>query len=256
MLKHRTIVLLTSLLLIVLIIMDVKRDVHVWLYPLVIILFLGIEFYGSAYITSNFHLNAISRGNNTKKYLAITFDDGPSENTGKVLDTLRELDVKATFFCIGKNIPGREGILRKVTGEGHLIGNHSFSHSFWFDLKTKMQMTKEIQKADESIKSVIGKKPLLFRPPYGVTTPAMGKSIAETKHVVIGWNIRSLDTTGIPKREMLTRIKKKLVPGSIILLHDHVNGTELVLKDLVSMIRTNGYEIIPLDELLNIEAYA
>lgn len=228
-----------------------------WIYFFIItILFLGFEFYGASNIQSNFHLKAICSIEANEKTIALTFDDGPSTETLAILDVLKEFNYKATFFCIGKHVAGREDILQRIHSDGHTIGNHSFSHGFFFDLKTTGGFITELLKASESIRKVIGKTPLLFRPPYGVTTPALSRAIKKLNYTTIGWNIRSLDTAIKDKNQVLQRIKNRLKPGSIILLHDTISGNALLLKELLTFLKTENYSVVSLESLINKKAYA
>jgi peptidoglycan/xylan/chitin deacetylase (PgdA/CDA1 family) len=215
-----------------------------------------IVFWGSAFIGSNYHVKTFC-GNplETEKKIALTFDDGPHEMTLLVLDVLKKYNAKATFFCIGKNIEAHPDILKKVIDEGHTVGNHSYSHSPFFDFYRKNQVIAEIQKTDALIESALGKKTRLFRPPYGVTNPSISRALAVTKHKTIGWNIRSLD--GVVKKEnfLLDRIIKRIKPGGIVLLHDTSIQTASVLEQLLSSLEQNNYNVVPLEELLNIKTY-
>lgn len=215
-----------------------------------------VVFWGSAFINSNYHVKTYC-GNSleTQKKIALTFDDGPNEMTLLVLDVLKKHNAKATFFCIGKNIELHPDILQRTIEEGHTVGNHSYSHSPFFDFYKKNQVIAEIEQTDALIKSISGKRPSLFRPPYGVTNPSISRALAVTKHKTIGWNIRSLD--GIVKNEkfLLNRIIKKIKPGGIVLLHDTSIQTVNVLEALLSFLNKNNYTVVPLEELLNIKAY-
>jgi peptidoglycan/xylan/chitin deacetylase (PgdA/CDA1 family) len=230
--------------------------VEIKYFVLVACLWFLIVFRGSTFITSNYHVKSYcSNPLETEKKIAITFDDGPNEMTLLVLDVLRQYNSKATFFCIGKNIEAHPDILKKIIDEGHIVGNHSYSHSPFFDFYRKNQVIAEIQQTDALIESVLGRKTTLFRPPYGVTNPSIRKALAVTKHKTIGWNIRSLD--GVVKKEefLLDRIIKRIKPGGIVLLHDTSIQTVNVLEQLLSFLQKNNYSVVSLEELLNIKAY-
>jgi peptidoglycan/xylan/chitin deacetylase (PgdA/CDA1 family) len=215
-----------------------------------------IVFIGSSFIGSNYHVKTYCGNPLIKeKKIAITFDDGPNEMTIPVLNVLKKYNAKATFFCIGKNIETHSDILKKTINDGHTIGNHSYSHSATFDFYNKEKVIAEIEKTDDLIASVLGKKTTLFRPPYGVTNPSIRKALSVTKHKTIGWNIRSLD--GIIKNEkfVLERIIKRIKPGGIVLLHDTSIETVDVLEQLLSFLEKNNYSVVPLEELLNIKSY-
>jgi peptidoglycan/xylan/chitin deacetylase (PgdA/CDA1 family) len=254
MLKHRNIVVLFSLLLIALLVLDWTRDVPLIFYFLLLFIFLSIEFYGAAFISSNFHIKAICKADTQDKTVALTFDDGPSQKTEKVLEVLREFDTKATFFCIGKNIKGNETVLKKTDSEGHLVGNHSYSHDNLYDLKNTSYFIRDLSRANEEIKNCIGRDPHFFRPPYGVTTPDLARAVNKMNFEVIGWNIRSLDTVK-DKNQVLTRIIDHLKPGSIILMHDAVSGIEIVLRELLIYLKNNNYKVVGLDTLIQKKAY-
>ena len=230
--------------------------VEIKYFVLVGCLWFLIVFWGSTFIASNYHVKTFCNNPlETEKKIAITFDDGPNETTVLVLDVLKKYNAKATFFCIGKNIEAHPDILKRTIEEGHIIGNHSYSHSPFFDFYRKNQVIAEIQQTDSLIESVLGKKTRLFRPPYGVTNPSIRRALAVTKHKTIGWNIRSLD--GVIKKEnfLLDRIIKRIKPGGIVLLHDTSIQTVNVLEQLLSFLEKNNYSVVPLEELLNIKAY-
>jgi peptidoglycan/xylan/chitin deacetylase (PgdA/CDA1 family) len=225
-------------------------------FVMVVCLWFLIVFWGSAFIDSNYHVKTYcSNPLETEKKIAITFDDGPNEMTVLVLDVLRKYNAKATFFCIGKNIETHPDILKKIADEGHTVGNHSYSHSPFFDFYGKNQVIAEIEQTDALIENVTAKKTTVFRPPYGVTNPSIRRALEVTQHKTIGWNIRSLD--GVVKNEkfLLDRIIKRIKPGGVVLLHDTSIQTVNVLEHLLSFLQKNNYSVVPLEELLNIKAY-
>lgn len=211
---------------------------------------------GSSVIGLNFHVKAFCNNPlETQKNIAITFDDGPTENTLLILDLLKKQEAKATFFCIGKNIEKHPEILKKIISEGHIVGNHSYSHSHFFDFYRKNRVIDELEKTNSIIEKVIGKKTQLFRPPYGVTNPSIRKALEVTKHKVIGWNIRSLDGIAKNKKMILNRIINRITPGGIILLHDTNLQSVKVLEQLLLILEKNNYKVVSLEQLLNIKAY-
>jgi peptidoglycan-N-acetylglucosamine deacetylase len=211
---------------------------------------------GSSLIHLNFHVKAFSKNTLIKdKKIALTFDDGPNPITPQILSLLQKYNAKATFFCIGKNIEKHPEIVKQTVNEGHLIGNHSFSHSPFFDFYSKEQIIQELGDTDVIIQKTIGKRPILFRPPYGVTNPSIRRALEVTQHHVMGWNIRSMD--GMIKNEKIIykRIIKRIAPGSIVLLHDTSLNTVHVLEQLLLFLQLNNYTVVPLEELLNLKAY-
>jgi peptidoglycan/xylan/chitin deacetylase (PgdA/CDA1 family) len=230
--------------------------VEVWYFLAVSFIWFFVVMMGSSFIGLNYHIKAYcSNPLETEKKIALTFDDGPHEMTLWVLEVLEKYNAKATFFCIGKNIEAHPEILKKCMEQGHTIGNHSYSHAHFFDFYRKNKVIAEIEKTDALIETILGKKTMLFRPPYGVTNPSIRRALAVTKHKTIGWNIRSLD--GVMKNEqfIFNRIIKRIAPGGIVLLHDTSIQTVHVLEQLLQFLKNNNYTVVPLEELLKIKAY-
>jgi peptidoglycan/xylan/chitin deacetylase (PgdA/CDA1 family) len=256
-LKHKITTVFFISILMLLAVLSFFVVIAIQYFVLVGCLWILIVFWGSAFIGSNYHVKAYcSNPSETEKKIALTFDDGPHEMSVLVLDVLRKYNAKATFFCIGKNIEVHPDIFKKIIEEGHTVGNHSFSHSPFFDFYRKKQVIAEIEQTDALIESVLGKKPTLFRPPYGVTNPSIRRALAVTQHKTIGWNIRSLDG-GTNKNEkfIFDRIIKRIKPGGIVLLHDTSIQTVNVLEQLLSFLQKNNYTVVSLEEFLNIKAY-
>src|SRR5689334_5209586 len=140
MLTFRNTNILFTLLLVSVICLDVWYNVSLIAYILLVFLYSLVLFYGCYFIQSNFFLPVISSAKGSKKEIALSFDDGPHGNTTEILKILKQYGIEATFFCIGNRISGNELILRKVQEAGHIIGNHSYSHHFWFDLFSARKM--------------------------------------------------------------------------------------------------------------------
>jgi len=175
------------------------------------------------------------------KQVALSFDDGPSVHTEEVLDILKKEQVVATFFLIGKNINGQENLLKRMVAEGHSLGNHSFYHRGSFDWQSTQKMRAELEKTNEAITAVTERKVCLFRPPFGVTNPNLGKAINSLGLRSIGWNVRSYDTIARNEKRLLQRILQKVKPGSILLLHDRCAITASILPELVKQLKIKGY---------------
>jgi len=141
----------------------------------------------------------------------------------EILHLLQQHAVKATFFCIGKRIPGNESILQQIKEDGHIIGNHSYSHHFWFDMFSSKKMLQDLRLMDEEVERVAGVQPKLFRPPYGVTNPNLSKAITSGGYTPIGWSVRSMDTVIKDERKLLAKINKGLHPGAVFLFHDTIS---------------------------------
>lgn len=230
--------------------------INIWCFFAVIFLWIGINAVGSARISSNYHVKAFcSNPLETQKKIALTFDDGPSEFTLKVLALLKKYNAKATFFCIGKNIEKHPEIIKQIIEEGHLVGNHSYSHSKFFDFYNADKITDELRKTDELLEKYTSKKINFFRPPYGVTTPSIRRALQRTGHKTIGWNIRSLDGGTKNQDLIFNRLIKHISSGGIVLLHDTGKHSVLVLEQFLQFLQQNNYEVISIEELLNLKAY-
>ena len=225
-------------------------------YGWLLLIYISVLFCGSYFIQWGFFLKSICSGATTEKNMAISFDDGPAgEKTDRILDILKENQAEAAFFCIGKNISGREAQLNRIVQEGHIIGNHSFSHNRFFDLFSPEKMLGELQQMSKSCVAVTGHSPRFFRPPYGVTNPNLKKAIIRGGFISIGWSIRSYDTVIRNETRLLQKILSALKPGAILLLHDTQEITVQILPRLLEGIREKGYRVKRLDKLINLNPY-
>jgi peptidoglycan/xylan/chitin deacetylase (PgdA/CDA1 family) len=231
--------------------------ISLWWLLLPLLIYKALIIYGSANIQSNFYTKAYCSADASERIIALSFDDGPNSTyTPKVLSTLKEYNAPATFFVIGKNIQGNEELIRQMDTAGHTIGNHTFSHSFFIDFKGKTGFMEELNSTSESIYMLIHKRMNFFRPPYGVTTPHLAAASKALNYSIIGWNIRSLDTTKDTKAIIGGRVLAQLKPGSIILFHDTSEKTIQVLKQTLNFAKENGFKIVSMEELLKINAYS
>lgn len=256
MITHKNISLFFIFLLLLLLLLNLYTAINFWWFIGIILIWLGINIVGSARISSNYHVKAFCNNpSETEKKIAITFDDGPSDYTLEVLNLLKKYNASATFFCIGKNIEAHPEIIKQIIAEGHLVGNHSYSHSPFFDFYNAKKITEEIQQTDILLKKYTSKKINFFRPPYGVTTPSIRRALKITSHKVIGWNIRSLDGGTKNQNLIFNRIIKRISPGGIVLLHDTASHSVLVLEQFLQFLQKQNYQVVSVEELLNLKAY-
>jgi len=228
-------------------------------YPYIIlaVLYLLVLFYGCYYVGSNFFIPVICSAQTDKKVISLSFDDGPAAgNTLRILQILKENNAEAAFFCIGRHVAENQAIFKQVYDEGHLIGNHTYSHHFWFDLFSSGKMLADMRKMDTEVSDIIGKTPRLFRPPYGVTNPSLRKAILRGNYIPVGWSMRSMDTVIKDEKKLLNKVSAKIRPGAVFLFHDTSDATISVLPAIIAEIRENGYTIVRLDKMLNLQAYA
>ncbi len=204
---------------------------NIWFFFLFFIYAL-ILFFGSKNICSQFYIDVKCRYEN-KNMVYLTFDDGPDKKiTPQILKILKKHNVKSTFFCIGKKAETYPNILKQIAEEGHAVGNHSYSHSLYFDFFGTTKVLKELEKTNQLIKQITGEECKVFRPPYGVTNPNIARAVKKTKMQVFGWNIRSLDTVK-NKKQIMKRLQK-VQNGDIILFHDTKEQTVEILDEFLS----------------------
>ncbi len=257
MITHKNISIFFIFILLILNLINLYVTIHFLWFLGIILLWIGINAVGSSLISSNYHVKAYcNNSSETEKKIAITFDDGPSVYTLEVLQLLKKYNAKATFFCIGKNIETHPEILKQIIDDGHLVGNHSYSHSKFFDFYNQDKIRKEIIKTDQLLEQFTRGKINFFRPPYGVTTPSIRRALKVSGHKTIGWNIRSLDGGTKNQELILNRIIKRVSPGGIVLLHDTGAHSVLVLEQFLQFLQQNNYQVVSIEELLNLKAYA
>lgn len=204
----------------------------------------GLLFFASYSIKHSPYLRSICQLTEpiTEKAIAITFDDGPHPvETPKVLAILEKYKVKATFFLIGKEAERYPTLVKQIADQGHTIGNHAYEHSPSFPLFSFQKMKSDLLKAQELIEAAAGSKVMIFRPPYGVTNPTIAKVVKSLGYQSVGWSLRTFDTTTREKREVLLRIKRRLRPNDIILLHDRVPKTDMLLEELLKYLQEKGF---------------
>lgn len=244
-------------LFIALIIYDVYNPVSFILYSSLLLLYSLALFYGSYFVHSNFYMHVICAANTNKKNIAISFDDGPANKwTAKILDILKKENIQAAFFCIGSQIKGNESLLKRLQNEGHIIGNHSYSHHFWFSMFSSKKMLEDINAMNAAVKNITGLNLKLFRPPYGVTNPNVKKAVMRGGYTPVGWSVRSMDTVIHDEKKLLEKVTRSLKPGAVFLFHDTSETTLKILPIFIKHTLNEGYNIQRLDTLLNIHPYA
>lgn len=209
---------------------------------LIILLILYLV-YASYYIGSGVYVKAICKPD--APGVVLTFDDGVDEiQTPKVLDVLKKYDAKAIFFIIGEKAERHPHLVQRIVAEGHKIGIHSYTHKPIFPILAYDNMHKEVWDTKEILEKITGEIVDLFRPPFGVTNPNVGKVVEELNLKTIGWNIRSLDTNMSQDRlQVAERVSKKLTGRDIILLHDDRQGSEILLEALLKNIEKLGHKV-------------
>ncbi|MTV49876.1 polysaccharide deacetylase family protein [Heliobacillus mobilis] len=196
------------------------------------------------------------KGNSAKRYVALTFDDGPDNfYTPRILDILRDKGVKATFFIVGKQANTFPEVLRRIALEGHGIGNHTWDHPKLPNLST-VELVNEIQLTENEIHRITELKTRLFRTPYGSINGTIIKELQNMGYKVIEWSIYSRDLKGKTKNQILDVVKKEVTPGSIILQHcratipGQLNAAVEALPEMIDQLRSHGYDFVTVDTII------
>lgn len=221
-----------------------------------LLFWLGFTIWGAFDIRLNYFLKALhQKKNHSKNEIALTFDDGPHPNTGQILDLLQKYQMKATFFCIGTQIEKHPEIIQRMVNEGHVIANHTNTHTSKMGFLSREKLINEIEECNDAIEKATEKKAMLYRPPFGVTNPNVATAVEKTSMTVIGWKVRSLDTMIASEEQLLKRLLLRISAGSIVLLHDNRNVTVQTLERLLITIQKKQLTSVTVSELLNIKPY-
>ena len=171
-----------------------------------------------------------------------------------ILETLRSNEVKITFFIVGDWVDKNPEAVKKIYDEGHEIGNHSNTHPHVNNL-TYEQNLEEIKKCSQKIEQITGKKPMLYRAPYGEYNDTVIKSAFENEYYAIQWNKDILDYQALTGEQMWKRIGSNLQNGDIILSHNGTAHTADSLDMLLKNIKEKGFEIVKVSDLICKENY-
>ncbi|MFZ3062174.1 MAG: polysaccharide deacetylase family protein [Actinomycetota bacterium] len=190
------------------------------------------------------------------KAVALTFDDGPDPNyTPRILDILKEKNVRATFFLVGREVEQHPDIVEREISEGHELENHSYSHPE-LEVETDAQIQNEIVKGGEAIEKMTGKKPKYFRPPKGLVGGEVFTIANANGYQVILWGITIEHSASKTPPEEANRVLKAIEPGMIILAHDgRLNRIKTVeaLPIIIDGLRAKGYKFLTLSALLRLD---
>ncbi|MBU5267686.1 polysaccharide deacetylase family protein [Virgibacillus proomii] len=185
------------------------------------------------------------------KYIALTFDDGPSpQGTPQILKTLKEYDAKATFFMLGNQVDYYPDLARKVIEDGHEIGNHTRSHPNLSKM-SEAYIKKELEYTNEKIEEVTGVTPRLIRPPYGIYNDNVVECAKENNQSIILWSVDTLDWKNRNGSAIQKIVQNESTPGAIVLLHDIHSTTADALPKLLKTLKQAGYQFITVSQLLD-----
>jgi peptidoglycan/xylan/chitin deacetylase (PgdA/CDA1 family) len=202
------------------------------------------------------------RGRSDSSSVALTFDDGPGEDTPRVLDVLAERGAAATFFMVGRRAEQDARTARRAAAEGHEVGNHSYTHPIYL-YRSGRETRRQLSLAQDAIEGAAGVRPRFARPPCGVRSPAYFRAARALGLRTIQWSAAGSDWKRIEAREIARRVLKGVSAGSIILLHDGDSEgrddrreTVAALPLIFEGLSERGLKVAPLSRLLGIEEAA
>ena len=179
----------------------------------------GALFYATYGVRSQWLGPTDWRGRTDVRAVALTFDDGPGDDTESVLDALAARSIKATFFMVGRFVEQRPAIARRIVSDGHEIGNHSYSHPIYL-YRSPRETYQQLARTQAIIEDVTGVTPALSRPPCGVRTPAYFKACRELGLRTVQWTVAGFDWRPWPSERIASTVLAGCQPGAIVLLHD------------------------------------
>ena len=196
------------------------------------------------------------RGRTDTNGVALTFDDGPGEDTEAILDALAARGLRGAFFVVGRQVERYPSIARRIVADGHEIANHSFSHPMFLS-QTRSETREQLQRTQTIIADVTGVKPGLARPPYGIRTPAYFSAARALGLRVVQWSVAGFDWKLLTADRVASHVLRGARAGAIVLLHDADSegkrdrrATAASISIIDDGIRARGLSIAPLGALL------
>ncbi|MBB2909122.1 peptidoglycan/xylan/chitin deacetylase (PgdA/CDA1 family) [Streptosporangium becharense] len=182
------------------------------------------------------------------KCVALTYDDGPGPETGRLLDILGRFGARATFFSVGSNASAHPELLVRMRDEGHLVANHTWSHRDLTALSSA-RISDQLTRAQQSITQSIGQVPTLMRPPYGSADGHVASLAARLGMSVVHWSVDSRDRRTSDPREIVERVVGQTRPGAIVLMHDVYGATVDAAPEILRRLGEEGYIFVTVPEL-------
>ena len=183
------------------------------------------------------------------KYVALTFDDGPrADTTAPLLDGLASRGASATFFLIGEQIPGNEGLIRRMAREGHQIGNHTYSHVI-LEESADNALVEEIHKTEVLLEEILGPGDYWLRPPYGMVDR---KRVDLIRTPMIFWSLDPEDWKILDAEQVAQAVISDVQPGDIVLLHDFYPTSVEAALQIIDALKPRGYVFVTVEELFRI----
>ena len=196
-------------------------------------------------------------GYNEEKLIALTFDDGPSQYTTKILDVLEQADVKASFFWQGSHLASYKNVIERALLADHTIANHSWNHPHSADFSTQVLWQQQVLKTNEEMQSLLGITPRFYRPPYGEISDEQMTFLEQKGMKVMLWSVDSRDWN--PETNSVEHIQSEIINHQhaemITLMHDsggNRQNTVDALPEIIEHYKNQGYRFVNLQTLLGI----
>ncbi|WP_454321067.1 polysaccharide deacetylase family protein [Streptomyces phaeoluteigriseus] len=184
------------------------------------------------------------------KCVALTFDAGPSENSARLLDILKEKQVPATFFLLGKNhIEKYPALVGRMADEGHEVASHTWDHKILTELRPP-EIREELERPNREIERLTGRRPTLMRPPQGRTDDTVHEVCRELGLAEVLWTVTAKDYTTEDSALIRRRVLARTERDGIILLHDIYAGTVPAVPGIIDGLKERGYVFVTVPELL------
>lgn len=194
----------------------------------------------------------IWQGPLARKKIALTFDDGPNPNcTEKFLNLLHNYQIKATFFLIGENMEKYPHIVKKIIADGHLLGNHTYTHKNLCEISIG-ELIKELDRTQNIIRQISGRNSRYFRPPYGKFSFIMFLYCIHKHFSTVLWSLDSRDFEQSGVNHIVDNvIGNEIKGGDILLFHDDNEYTLEALPVIINDLKAKAFDFVRVDELLN-----
>jgi len=239
----------------------VKKSVIVNLFAVFVLAFISVLYfnYGIPPVVRTFlNINRqlpIYSADIPDRRVAISFDASwGSDKTERILQILKDKNVRATFFLTGLWVDKYPDLVKKISEEGHDVENHSNTHPHMSQLSDS-QIVNELKVNEEKIVKLTGRKPYLFRPPFGDYNDKVIITAKSLGYYTIQWDVDSLDWKGLNTEAIINRVLPNVKKGSIILFHNNGDFTADALPYIIDKLKENGYQIVPISQLIYKENY-
>ncbi len=227
-------------------------------FPATVLLLLQID--GIARPGSQLFYPTVTHGSRSSRHVALTFDDGPDpEVTPEVLKLLREYRAHATFFVIGKWLDANPELGKHILEQGHVLANHSWSHSRLQNFYFNRRHACEIEKCQQLIHKLGGKSPVMFRPPIGLKSCELAKAAFRQNIILVAWSLHSRDSRLRSPEKIAARVLEKIRAGDIVLMHDghdlpgrHRSQCVQALRLILYGLQSKGLQCATVPDLLRI----